>query len=229
MLSDPAAAAWVAAGCPSVEAPATLEGRCGRCGTDGPTVPSSRVVSDKFAAFGSWPYGMDRLCVACAWTYSRPPNTQPALHITSTTCTEYIDSTQLLDLLCVGPLPHDHAVVVPATRRQHILPTAQWAHLATDGFLVRWDAGASQRLTDIARLRRLIEVANPKAPAWTLLSKPAPPSWLFRGQPKQRWAEILDAWPRLHPWRSIPQLWAAARRLTNAPLDQPTPGAAPIR
>lgn len=206
-----------------------MEGRCGRCGTDGPTVPSSRVVSDKFAAFGSWPYGMDRLCVACAWTYSRPPNTQPALHITSTTCTEYIDSTQLLDLLCVGPLPHDHAVVVPATRRQHILPTAQWAHLATDGFLVRWDAGASQRLTDIARLRRLIEVANPKAPAWTLLSKPAPPSWLFRGQPKQRWAEILDAWPRLHPWRSIPQLWAAARRLTNAPLDQPTPGAAPIR
>lgn len=218
MLSDPAAAAWAAAGCPAVAGPATIEGRCGRCGAEEPTVPSSRVVSEKFAAFDAWIYGLDRLCLACAWAYSRAPNTQPALHITTTTLTEYFDTTGLLGLLAAGPWPDDQAVVVPATRRQHILPTAQWAHLATDGFVTRWDAAAAQQLTDLAWLRDTLDAAKRKTDrAWTQLSMPAPPPWLLRAQPADQWPRILLAWQHLQPWRSLPQLWAAARRLTNPP------------
>ncbi|MDD4865638.1 MAG: hypothetical protein PHQ28_00415 [Mycobacterium sp.] len=213
--SDPAAAAWIAAGCPAVDAPTARKGRCGRCGTDAPTVSSWHAVSDKFAAFDGWPYGVDRLCLACAWAYSRAPNTQPALHITATSVTEHIDSTGLLGLLCAGPLPNDHAVVVPATRRQHILPCAQWGYLATDGFVTRWDPAAAQRLTDLAWLRETLAKTGGGG-GWARLSAPAPPPWLLRSQPAAQWPGILDAWEQLRPWRDLPALWAAARRLTNA-------------
>jgi hypothetical protein len=217
-LRDPAAVAWVLAGCPAIDAPAAIAGRCGRCGSEGRTVPSSRVVSEKFAAFDCWLYGLDRLCLGCAWAHSRAPNTQPALHITTTSVTEHVDSTELLGLLRAGPLADTAAVVVPATRRQHILPNAQWAHVATDGFVTAWDAGAAQLLTDVAWLRGLLAAAGPGASgSWTRLSAPVPPPWLLTGQPSGQWLRILDAWEQLMPWRSLPQLWAMARRLTNAP------------
>jgi hypothetical protein len=211
MLSDPAAAAWIAAGRPALDLPASVDGRCGRCGTEEPTVPSYRVVSDKFTDFDVWPYGLQRLCVPCAWAYSRPPNTQPALHITTTALTEYRDSTRLLDLLTAGPLPDTDAVVVPASRRQHILPTAAWAHLATDGFLIRWNAAAAHRLAELAWIRTDTDIA------WPQLCLPAPPPWHLTGQTPKRRARILAAWRQLKPWRALPQLWAAARRLTNPP------------
>lgn len=225
MLSDPAATAWAAAGSPTVDAPTAIDARCGRCGTDGPTIPSSYAVGEKFTAFDGWPYGLDRLCHTCAWAYARKPNTQPSLHITTTAVTEYVDTTQLLALLAAGPLPNDQAVIVPATRRQHILPTAQWAHLATDGFVIRWDAAAAQHLADIAWLRTLIDTAKSEnATTWPRLSKPAPPPWLLNSQPAQQWPLILDAWQRLQHWRSLPQLWTVSRRLTNPrPLTKTLP------
>jgi hypothetical protein len=225
-LRDPAAAAWVLAGCPAIDAPAAIAGRCGRCGSEGRTVPSSRVVSEKFAAFDGWLYGLDRLCLGCAWAYGRAPNTQPALHITTTSVTEHVDSAELLGLLCAGPLADTVAVVVPATRRQHILPNAQWAHVATDGFVAAWDAGAAQRLTDVAWLRGMLAASGPGASgSWTRLSASVPPPWLLTGQPSGQWPRILDAWEQLTLWRSLPQLWAVARRLTNAPA---APGGARV-
>lgn len=216
MLSDPAATAWAAAGSPVVDAPTAIDGRCGRCGTDGPTIPSSCAVGEKFTAFDGWPYGLDRLCHTCAWAYARKPNTQPSLHITTTTVTEHIDTAELLGLLVAGPLPDSQAAVVPATRRQHILPNAQWGHLATDGFVIQWDTAAAKHLADTARLRTIIDTAKPKnAAAWPCLSKPAPPAWLMRSQPAYQWPLILEAWQQLQPWRSLPQLWTVARRLTN--------------
>jgi hypothetical protein len=211
MLSDPAAAAWVAAGRPDVDAPPPVEGRCGRCGADGPTVTSSRIISERFTAFDAWPYGSRRLCVACAWAYSRQPTTQPALLITTTEVTEYADGAGLATMLTAGALPNTHAVILPTTRRRHILPTAQWGHLATDGLVVRWDATAASRLADLAWLR------TEMGATWPQLSRPAPPPRLLRAQPADRWAQILAAWSHLQPLRSAPPLWAATRILTNSP------------
>jgi hypothetical protein len=210
MLTDPAAVAWVAAGRPTVDAPPPVGGRCGRCGTDGPTVTSSRIISEKFTGFDAWPYGSRRLCVACAWTYSRQPTTQPALLITATTVTEYPDGADLVHTLTAGALPISRAAVLPTARRRHILPTAEWGHLATDGLVVRWDAAAAARLADLGWLRSEVGAT------WPQLSRDAPPSRLLTVQPPDRWVQILAAWSQLQPWRSVPPLWAAARILTNS-------------
>lgn len=213
MLCDPAAAAWVAAGQPAVEAPATLQGRCGRCGGDDPTVASSRIVGEKFTGFETWPFGSRRLCTPCAWAYSQAPTTQPARTITTTTTTEHRDPAAMADLLTADALPPTHAVVVPTSRRRHILPTAEWGHLATDGLVVAWDIAAAARLADLRWLRTTV------APSWPQLGRAAPPSHVLTSQPPERWARILAAWTALQPWRSIPPLWAAARLLTNTPAS----------
>src|SRR6185295_10995345 len=98
----PAAAAWVAAGRPAVDAPPPVDGRCGRCGEDGPTLTSARIISEKFTGFDAWPFGSRRLCVPCAWAYSRQPTSQPSLLITDTTVTEYSSGAALADMLTVG-------------------------------------------------------------------------------------------------------------------------------
>ncbi|MDY6870912.1 MAG: hypothetical protein SV966_10435, partial [Actinomycetota bacterium] len=113
MLTDPAAAAWVAAGRPAVDAPAPVAGRCGRCGEDGPTVTSSRIISEKFTGFDAWPFGSRRLCVPCAWAYSRQPTTQPPLLITPTAVEEYSTGAELTDLLAGGPLSSSRGGVRP--------------------------------------------------------------------------------------------------------------------
>lgn len=209
MLSDPAAAAWSAAGRPDVNAPAPTDGRCGRCGADGPTVTSSRIIGEKFTGFDAWPFGSRRLCTPCAWAYSQPPTTQPARLITTTTVTEYHNPAELAALLTSGELPPTHAVIVPTSRRRHILPTAEWAHLATDGLVIPWGAAAASLLADLAWLRTTV------APSWPQLSRSAPPAHLLTGQPPNRWPRILTIWTALDPWRATPPLWAATRLLTN--------------
>ena len=170
---------------------------------------SARIISEKFTGFDGWPFGSRRLCVPCAWAYTRQPTTQPALLITATTVTEYSSGAALADVLTDGPLSSTQAVVLPTARRRHILPTAQWGHLATDGLVVPWDAAAAARLTDLAWLRTTVGAT------WPQLSRPAPPSRLLRAQPAEHWPRILTAWTALQTWRIAPPLWATARSLTN--------------
>lgn len=213
MLTDPAAAAWVAAGRPDVDAPPPVHGRCGRCGEDGPTVTSSRIVSELFTGFDAWPFGSRRLCVSCAWAYSRRPTSQPPMLITTTTVTEFDDAAGLAEVLTAGELSSTYAVAVPTARRRHILPTTQWGHLATDGLVVRWDAAASTRLTELIWLRTTVHAT------WPQLSRSAPPPRLLTAQPADRWPRILSAWSRLQPWRAVPPVWAVARVLTTLPAS----------
>ena len=81
LLTTPAEAAWTAAGQPAVEAPAPVEGRCGRCGTQTATVTSTHIVSEKFTGFDSWPYGSRRLC-ALRVGLQPHPTAQQAMVIT---------------------------------------------------------------------------------------------------------------------------------------------------
>lgn len=209
MLSDPAAAAWVAAGRPAVDAPPPVAGRCGRCGEDGPTITSSRIISEKFTGFDAWPFGTRRLCVACAWAYSGQPREQTALLITTTTLTKYSNGAELAPILTAGALPTTHAAVVPSSRRRHILPITEWGHLATDGLAIAWDTTAAQRLTDLAWLRTTVGATWPK------LADPVPPARLLAAQPADQWSRIVAAWASLQPWRTVPTLWDAVRILTN--------------
>ncbi|AYE99530.1 hypothetical protein C0J29_31690 (plasmid) [Mycobacterium paragordonae] len=214
MLSDPAASAWIAAGRPVPTAPRSAQGLCGRCGSDEPTVPSNAIVSDKFTGYDAWPYGLHRLCPPCAWAYSRAPNTQPALHITAMSVTEHRDTAGLLPRLTAGPLSEHDAVVVPGSRRQHILPAAAWKHLATDDGVVHpWNAASAHRLGELAWLRTTIPDIS-----WQALTRPVPHPRHLRARSREHRARILDSWQQLAPWRALPPLWTAARRLTNTEL-----------
>ncbi|SIJ22384.1 Uncharacterised protein [Mycobacteroides abscessus subsp. abscessus] len=219
MLSDPAAAAWIAANRPAVDAPPPVLGKCARCGSDEPTVTSSRIISEKFTGFELWPYGTRRLCVPCAWAYSRQPTAQLAMLITSSETLEYSTGSHLAPVLSAGPLHSTQAAVLPTAKRRHILPTAQWAHLAVDGLLVAWDTLCARRLGELVWLRADLGAT------WPQLSRPAPPAQLVTDQPPEHWQRVMTAWTALQPWRRVPPMWAAARILTNPPKagsPQPT-------
>lgn len=219
VLSDPAATAWDAAGQPDVDAPTSGQGRCGRCGADGPTVASSRIISEKFTGFDAWQFGTRRLCTPCALAYRRPPTSQPAMLITTTSVTEYPERSGLAAVLMTGPLACTEAAIAPAYPRRHLLPTARWGHLATDTLVIGWDAAAARRLADAAWLRSLLlalkDTTEPTLRVWTRLGESAPPHRLLTSQPAHRWEPILSAWSNLQLWRSTPPLWAAARTLTD--------------
>lgn len=172
---------------------------------------SSRIISEKFTAFDTWPFGTRRLCIPCAWAYTRRPTTQQTTLITADNVTEYPDTTQLAPILMKGPLPNTSAAIVPTAKHRHLLPTAQWGHLATEGIVVRWDAPAAQRLADLSWLRTAIGAT------WPQLKRPAPPPRLLTSQPADRWAPLLTAWERLQPWRRLPPLWIAVDVLTATP------------
>ncbi|OOK65272.1 hypothetical protein BZL29_7917 [Mycobacterium kansasii] len=128
--------------------------------------------------------------------------------------TEYSTSAALADALTGGPLSTSQAAIVPTARRRHILPTAQWGHLATDNLVVPWDGAAASRLTDLIWLRSNLGAT------WTQLNHATPPSRLLRTQPATQWRRILAAWTALQTWRTVPPLWAAARALTTMPAAQ---------
>jgi hypothetical protein len=129
--------------------------------------------------------------------------------------TEYSSGAALADMLTVGPLSGTQAVVLPTARRRHILPTAEWGHLATDGLVVPWDAAAATRLADLVWLRKIVGAT------WPQLSRSVPPSRLLSTQSAEHWPRVLAAWSALQTWRTVPPLWAVARVLTN-PLASPT-------
>lgn len=228
MLSDPAAAAWVAAGRPTFDGPAPRPGRCGRCGQDGPTLASSRIISEKFTGYDSWPFGSRRLCVPCAWAYSRPPQAIPAIAITAASVTEHPKGSGLAPLLTAGGLPNTHAVVLPASRRRHILATAEWGRVATDGIVIAWDDTAAARLSALIRIRPAVtawvrSTATDSMKGWHIsreiertLQRPMPPYPLLATQPQAQWPQFVADWEVLQPWRSVAPLWVAARVLTTS-------------
>jgi hypothetical protein len=99
--------------------------------------------------------------------------------------------------------------VVPSSRRRHILPIAEWGHLATDGLAIMWDTAAAQRLADLAWLRTTVGAT------WPQLADPVPPARLLTAQPADQWSRIVAAWASLRIWRTVPALWDTVRILTN--------------
>lgn len=218
MLSDPAATAWICAGRPDIEPAPSPDAPCGRCADPGPTVPSSRIISERFTAFDTWPYGSRRLCPACAWAYSRAPRAQLSMLITTNTVGEYPHPSDLQTALSAPQgLCTSEAAVAPVIKRRHLLPTAQWAHLATDGLVVRWDATAAARLRDLSWLRGSVGAS------WPQLGRTAPPHRLLTSQPADQWDRIITAWENLAPWRTIPPLWSAAQAITRPAAGSPDP------
>jgi len=148
--------------------------------------------------------------------------------ITATAVTEHPRGSGLAPLLAAGGLPHTHAVVLPASRRRHILATAEWGHVATDGLVIAWDDTAAARLSALLRIRPAVTAwvratATDSMNGWDIsreiertLQRPVPPYPLLATQPRAQWQQFVDDWEILQPWRALAQLWVAARVLTTS-------------
>lgn len=213
VLDDPAAAAWAHAGQPGVPAPVQWAAEpCARCGIRGEgTVSSRRIISEQFTGYDSWPFGLRRLCVPCAWAYNvLAPRDRVVWTITPTRTVAHDRATELLPLLSAGRLPGNTAVVLSVQRNHFVLPHAAWGRLTVDRLTVDWTAHHAYLLGRVAWLRAL-------GFSWVQLGEQLPPAGGLRRHPPARWVEIGDAWQQLRPWRGLPAMWAAARTVTAAP------------
>jgi hypothetical protein len=210
---DVIATAWRAAGCPSV-LPATLRGRCARCGLGSLLTAVTEVVSSTFTGWDNWasPAGTG-LCPACAWSYRTP-----VLRLRATMVTGSPPGLRHLPLAAVAtalqqPLPAMTAVAVPLRPgRKHILPGASWGTIATGDANLTWGRDDSRRLQAVQRLRQAGFGSR-------LLTQAAPAAPVLRRLPPAQLTAVLDDWEALRPWRQRPPWLALALRVT-------TPGAA---
>lgn len=148
--------------------------------------------------------------------------------ITAGSVTEHPKGIGLAALLAAGGLPNTHAVVLPASRRRHILATAEWGHLATDGLVTAWDDAAAARLAALVRIRPAVtawvnSTATESMNGWHIardidrtLMRPMPPYPLLATLPPDQWSQFVADWTALQAWRSITPLWAAAKILTTS-------------
>lgn len=148
--------------------------------------------------------------------------------ITTAAFTEYPLGSGLAPLLAAAGLPNTHAVVLPTSRRRHILATAEWGHVATDGLVFAWDDTAAARLSAFIRIRPAVtawvrSTAADSTEGWRIsreidrtLHRPMPPYPLLAAQPQKQWSQFLADWEALQSWRSVAPLWAAARVLTTS-------------
>jgi hypothetical protein len=196
---------------------------------DGDTVASRHVISEKFTGFDSWPFGSRRLCMACAWAYSRAPNQVKPMVISAAAVVEYAKGAELTSMLAGGALAHTHAVVLPTACRRHVLATAEWGRVAVDDFVVAWDAAAAARLVGMTTVRPVVTAwvranatssTKPGQIAGRIdraLRREMPPYALLTTLPRDGWQGFVDAWVSLQPWRSVPALWDLVKVLTHSP------------
>ncbi|WP_238407199.1 MULTISPECIES: hypothetical protein [unclassified Mycolicibacterium] len=136
--------------------------------------------------------------------------------ISNTQISEFPDGSGLFEALR-SPLPHDLAAVIPIRRlrkRRHVLPTAQWAHLAMDKLVLPWDRAAASRLVDLQWIRTVTSAG------FRQLTRPAPPVRFVTSLPPDQWDRMIEAWTNLQNWRDNPTVWAAVYEISG---PAPTP------
>lgn len=196
---DVLTAAWAAAGRPRVLEPAA-RGGCARCGrADADLVPARAVVSKVFTGHDGWadPSGTG-LCPACTWGY-RTPRLRANAHLVTREPLRLrpLSPARLGDLL-TRPLAPEAAVVVPLRPgRKHLLPGAGWGRVTVENALLPWTAADADRLGAMRRLRALGFGSR-------MLAAPAPPWSVLRRLPRHWWADVLEDWSALAPWRTRP-------------------------
>lgn len=207
---DVTAAAYTAAvGRPY--SPHRSAGGCARCaGTTETMTPTGQVVSRRFTGYETWTNLPSRaLCEVCVWAY-RHLRLRSCAHIITADPPAMLEAlpTQLRKVLA-QPLPAGIAVTVPARLwRKHLLPDARWGQICVDGVNITWRTEDAQRLAVMCSLRELGFTEQD-------LRAPAPPHRVLRTLEHRRWAQILEDWETLVPWRSAPSWWITAARASE--------------
>lgn len=184
---------------------------CARCaGSTETMTPTGQVVSRRFTGYETWTNLPSRvLCEVCVWAYRHLPLRSCAHIITANPPTMLEASPTQLQRVLSQPLPAGIAVTVPAALwRKHLLPDARWGQICVDGSNITWRTEDAQRLMVMGALRKVGFTERD-------LRAPAPPHRVLRTFEQGLWAQILDDWQTLAPWRSAPSWWIAAARASE--------------
>lgn len=186
---------------------------CARCGTA--TAESARltaVISDKFTGWDTYANGNrdPRWCPACAWGHVDPALRHYPWFVTPETAGR-ANPTMLRALLSLGSLDPQTALIVPLSRKKHLLPDARWGVITTDGVHLPWTHRDADRLPLLLTLHRL-------GFSETALLATTPRFEHLRTLTTEQQASILRTWHLLDPWRTYPALMQIALRATRKDL-----------
>lgn len=204
----PSRTVWAAAGSPVPNVPLRDPSvRCALCDEGGGVVAYQDVVSRRFTEFDSWSTASDRLCVACAWSFSQPLTAEPFIvHVSDGD--RRLTLAALQRQLC-DELGADTAVIAPTRGRKYILPTAQWGHVNGEHASMEWTKVAAQRFSIACRLR-----SQPGVTAAALRAA-APPIDGFRQATGAQRQFLFEAWDELDPWRKFEAWWPTLAALSR--------------
>lgn len=208
--------AWAASG---ATAPASGEvvDRCARCSAPDALTPVRDVVSKVFTAYDGWgrPGGGGGLCPTCAWGYATTALRSSITLVTQapaavTTCTR----EHARDLLVRGALAPGQALVVPLRPgRKHLLPDARWGRVVVDDAQLAWSTVDAHRLATVVQLRA-------QGFGTRMLRAPSPPYAVLRQLPTSNWAQAIDAWAQLKPWRTEANPWLEVALHLTTPISK---------
>jgi hypothetical protein len=201
VTADPLHTLWQHQGSPRLTgpgAPATTPGTCARChqATDHAALLTD-VISDKWTGWQDYATGdrTPRWCPPCAWGHTEPTLRHLPWLITTDHGAPATLST--LHATLTRPLPADVALLIPLTRKKHLLPAARWGLITVDDLALPWRPADADRLTVLTALR---------AAGFTerALGAPAPRFEHLRTLTPTQQAQVLRTWALLDPWRAFP-------------------------
>lgn len=172
------------------------DGVCGCCGRTSAVVALRDTVSANFTGWDELSRDADAVCLACAWAFTEPTvRTRPVL--VDAGGAGLADWGQVAAVLA-SPLGPAQALTVPLRGRKHLLPTAPWGAVSSDGGVFTWWARE-------ARLFVAVRDLTAAGVGEDVLLSGAVPTTAVAADP-----ELLDAWSLVREWRGAPQLKVCA-------------------
>jgi hypothetical protein len=213
---DVLTAAWAAAAPP--DHAHTSTGSCARCSASGPVIAARTVVSKTFTSYASWanPNGAG-ICGCCAWGYRTADLRLHPHLITRHPSLTRLTKPEVASLLADGRLDTTTALLVPLRPgRKHLIAEAGWGQVTLDDVRLPWtdhDAALLHLVIDLRRLGFGSRMLTAAAPPWPVL----------RRLPASSWAQVMDSWSQLQPWRTPASPWLALALHTTTLKSEEAP------
>lgn len=152
VLVDPVLVTWKALGAPAPVATSGPVARCGRCSQEQSLQLLREILSSNFTGWDQVNPSSQGLCAACAWSFTEPLLRTTPIVITRTSA-DWSSAEDLLKIL-VKPLPAGVAISMPIRGQKHLLPSAEWGCVISDGGVLPWGGGPAALLSTMLRARK---------------------------------------------------------------------------
>jgi hypothetical protein len=210
-VADPLRLLWQHVGSPATPDLPWTPGpaRCARCTCSADAVGRlTDVISDKFTGWDDYATGtrVQHWCAPCAWGHVEPTLRYFPWVVTGDT--GHQATPDILHTILAAPLTPDTAVVVPLSRKKHLIPAARWGVVTTDDVHLPWTATDAHLLGVLDHLRAL-------GFGESALLAPVPRFEHLRTLPPAQQVEVMGLWTQLDPWRDYAPRMQVALRATR--------------